>query len=144
MDIESMTPEQLRAYAAEKEAAHDELVSRYMDIPAAPRPKEVDGGAKSMPWERTIEFEGVPYVLDMRRVKDERFVRLLAAMQASAEGSGKGSANLQRVLDMYDFIFADIIDGIRANVETKFGYRDYEEIFRIENGIFQQIEEAKN
>lgn len=134
-----MTPEQLREYAAEKERAHDALVSRYMDAPA-PSPLTAVPG-KPEPWEKDVEFEGVTYRVDMRRLKSREFVRRYAAVRKSMESGG--GADIEEMMGLFGFVFENIDKQVESVVIEKLGYDDFEEIYRIESGIFEAVE-AKN
>lgn len=141
MDINDMTPEQLRSYAVEKERAKDSLVSRYMDVPASPRSEQVEG-TKPAPYEREVEFEGQTYRVDMRRTKSMQFVRLVGKMQETA--NDKGESDISAVLRMYDYLFGGAVaDKVAEAVRFKFGYDDFDETVRVYNALFEAVG-AKN
>lgn len=141
MNIEDMTPEQIRAYAVEKERAKDALVSRYMDVPASPR-FEGPKATEPAPYERDVEFEGETYRVDMRRTKSMRFVRLVGKMQEAA--GEKGEPDISAVLDMYDYLFGGAVaDKVAETVREKTGFDDFEETIRVYNALFEAVG-AKN
>lgn len=129
MNVEDMTPEQLREYALAKEARREELTARYMDREPAP------AIAAKNPWERDVEFEGETYRVDMRRVKTREFLRAIARFQ------GADDVPIADTLALYDLVFGgEVDDKVCRVVVTKMGYEDYEEIMRIESGIFEAID----
>lgn len=129
MNVEDMTPEQLREYALAKEARREELTARYMDREPAP------AIAAKNPWERDVEFEGETYRVDMRRVKTREFLRAIARFQ------GADDVPIADTLALYDLVFGgEVDDKVCRVVVAKMGYEDYEEIMRIESGIFEAID----
>lgn len=129
MNVEDMTPEQLREYALAKEARREELTARYMDREPAP------AIAAKNPWERDVEFEGETYRVDMRRVKTREFLRAIARFQ------GADDVPIADTLALYDLVFGgEVDDKVCRVVMAKMGYEDYEEIMRIESGIFEAID----
>ena len=129
MNVEDMTPEQLREYALAKEARREELTARYMDREPAPPI------AARQPWERDVEFEGETYRVDMRRVKTREFLRAIARFQ------GADDVPIADTLALYDLVFGgEVDDKVCRVVVAKMGYEDYEEIMRIESGIFEAID----
>lgn len=129
MNVEDMTPEQLREYALAKEARREELTDRYMGREPAP------AIAAKRPWERDVEFEGETYRVDMRRVKTREFLRSIARFQ------GADDVPIADTLALYDLVFGgEVDDKVCRVVVAKMGYEDYEEIMRIESGIFEAID----
>ena len=129
MNVEDMTPEQLREYALAKEARREELTARYMGREPAP------AIAAKNPWDRDVEFEGETYRVDMRRVKTREFLRAIARFQ------GADDVPIADTLALYDLVFGgEVDDKVCRVVVAKMGYEDYEEIMRIESGIFEAID----
>lgn len=144
MDIKDMTPAQLREYAAEKERTANDMRDRYLCVNESPKLKTVEGKKPLHPWDREVEFEGETYTVDMRRTKSREFVRLVAAMQKSANQSGDGSAEIADVIAVFDYLFGgEVDDKVAATVRASKGYDDFEEIMRIEGAIFEAVG-AKN
>ena len=135
MNIEDMTPEQLREYALAKEAQREAITARYMD--REPNWNVVEGNKK--PYENDIEFEGETYRVDMRRVKSREFVRMFGKLQQYAN---KGEdAPISDTLALYDHVFGGAADDKVCDVvERKLGYHDFEEIMRIESALFESID----
>ena len=135
MNIEDMTPEQLREYATEKENQREAITARYMD--REPNFKVVQDHKE--PYEKDVEFEGETYRIDMRRIKSREFIRMLGKFQKYAN-DGK-DAPISDALALYDFVFGgNVDDKVCAVVKAKMGYEDFEEIMRIENALFEGIE----
>lgn len=137
MNVEDMTPEQLRAYAAEKEMAHAELLSRYMDEKVVDLPTKDE----KMPWEMDVVFEGEVYRVDMRRMKSREFMKMYAAARKS--GANDGSYGLSEMLEMFEYVFKDIDGKVTDVVTAKLGYDDFEEHYRIESALLE-LTQAKN
>ena len=127
-DIYEMTPDELRDYAARKEAV--ELHRSH--IPDADRPPV----SRPAPWERAVEVDGVRYVVDMRRFKSRRFMRMVVA--ANADG-----APLAAKLDLFDYVFEPMEEQILDEVERRVGYEDFEVYYEICGKLFEAVE-AKN
>lgn len=135
MNIEDMTPEQLREYATAKEMQRETITARYMD--RDPRFSIVPDDKQ--PYENDIEFEGETYRVDMRRIKSREFIRMFAEFQ-DYERKGE-DAPISRALALYDFVFGGKVDDkVCAVVKAKMGYEDFEEIMRIENELFEHLE----
>lgn len=135
MNIEDMTPEQLREYALAKEAQREAITAHYMD-----RKPEFDivQGDKQ-PYENDVEFEGETYRVDMRRIKSREFIRMFATFQ-DYERKGE-DAPISCALALYDFVFGGKVDEkVCEVVKAKMGYEDFEEIMRIENELFNHLE----
>lgn len=131
MNIENMTPEEIRSYAARKEAAELHLSHIGADAAVAPAGfAAVDGGLE--PWERAVEVDGVRYTVDMRRLKSRRFVRM--AVEANAE-----DAPMLKKFDLFDYIFEPMSEQIAQAVVRKMGYEDFEEYYRICSEIFEAL-----
>lgn len=141
MEASEMTPEELRRYAAEKEASRRDLERRYLDMaPAAPAPAP---GASRSPWEREVEFEGDRYVVDMRPFRSREFFRRAARIN---DERSAGSMSTTDMLDFYEFCFGGdggVDERVTARVTERLGYEDYQEVLRIEDGIFGLVD-AKN
>lgn len=142
-----MTPEQLREYAAEKERAHLRLVGRYVGPEAVPPSPLADretgpSAGKLRPWERDVEFEGVTYRLDVRRVKSMQFMRTMARIQKARARDGEPP--LSDVLDMLDqFMTDEAYELACRTVRERMGYEDAEELVRIESALLEALD-AKN
>lgn len=135
MNIEEMTPEQLREYATAKENQREAITARYMD--REPNFKVVQDTKE--PYEKDVEFEGETYRIDMRRIKSREFIRMFGKFQKYAN-EGK-DAPISDALALYDFVFGGKVDDkVCAVVKDKMGYEDFEEIMRIENALFEGIE----
>ena len=135
MDIENMTPDELREYAAEKERRREELTARYMGRPA----KAPGLQLAAEPWERDIEFEGETYRVDMRRVKSREFIRRFGAVQRHQQRGEE--IPIDELLGLYDYLFSGKVDDRVVEVVTaKMGYEDFEEISRIENALLEAID----
>ena len=142
MNIEDMTPEQLREYAAAKEARCENLTAHYMDRATGeaidPKPKFTMLDCKQ-PYENDIECEGETYRVDMRRIKSREFIRMFAEFQ-DYERKGE-DAPISCALALYDFVFGGKVDDkVCEVVKAKMGYEDFEEIMRIENELFNHLE----
>lgn len=142
MNIEDMTPEQLREYATAKEARRENLTAHYMNRATGeaidPEPKFTMLDCKH-PYENDIEFEGETYRVDMRRIKSREFIRMFAEFQ---DYGRKGEdAPISCALALYDFVFGGKVDDkVCEVVKAKMGYEDFEEIMRIENELFNHLE----
>lgn len=128
MDFESMTPDEIRAYAARKEAV--ELHRGHIGAVEAARPSE-----PRQPWERDVEFEGRAYRVDMRRVKSREFFVRVAAIQEAGE-----NASFSQQIALFDYIFEPIERDVVEAVVEKCGYDDFEEHYRVLSGIFGKLE----
>ena len=130
-DIRDMTAEELRAYAAKKEA----MELHRSHIPEEDRSREAPA-ARRAPWERDVEVDGTVFTVDMRRFKSRRFMRL--ALAANDEG-----ATAADQIDLFDYAFEPVEDQILAEVERRVGYEDFEEYYGLCGKIFEAVE-AKN
>lgn len=135
MNIEDMTPEQLREYALAKEMQRETITAHYMD--REPNFTVVEDDKK--PYENDIEFEGETYRVDMRRIRSREFIRMFGKFQQYAS---KGEdAPISDALALYDYVFGGAVDDkVCEVVERKLGYHDFEEIMRIENALFESID----
>ena len=104
MNIEDMTPEQLREYATAKEMQRETVTARYMD--REPKFNIVQGDKQ--PYENDVEFEGETYRVDMRRIKSREFIRMFAEFQ-DYERKGE-DAPISCALALYDFVFGGKVD----------------------------------
>ena len=129
MDFNDMTPDEIRAYAARKEAA--ELHRSHIGEDARGGLTAVAG--RRLPWERAVEVDGTVYTVDMRRFKSRRFMRM--ALDANAEG-----ATVDEKLDLFDYLFEPMEKQILATVEERVGYEDFEEYYDICGKIFEAVE----
>lgn len=135
MNIEDMTPEQLREYATAKEMQRETITARYMD--REPRLNIVHDDKH--PYENDIEFEGETYRVDMRRIKSREFIRMFGKFQQYANNGE--DAPISDSLALYDYVFGGVVDDkVCEVVERKLGYHDFEEIMRIENALFESID----
>ena len=135
MNIDDMTPEQLREYATAKEMQRETITARYMD--REPNFKVVQDCKE--PYEKDVEFEGETYRIDMRRIKSREFIRMFAEFQ-DYERKGE-DAPISCALALYDFVFVGKVDDkVCEVVKAKMGYEDFEEIMRIENELFNHLE----
>jgi hypothetical protein len=141
MEASEMTPEELRRYAAEKEASRRDLERRYLNIaPAEPAPAQE---ASRAPWEREVEFEGDRYVVDMRPFRSREFFRRAARINDERAADSLSTTDM---LDFYEFCFGGeggVDEQATARVTERLGYEDYQEVLRIEDGIFGLVD-AKN
>ena len=148
MNIEDMTPEQLREYATAKEMQRETITAHYMNRSAGeaidPKPQLTNlGGFATVevkhPYEHDVEFEGETYRVDMRRIKSREFIRMFAEFQ-DYERKGE-DAPISCALALYDFVFGGKVDDkVCEVVKAKMGYEDFEEIMRIENELFEHLE----
>lgn len=134
MDIENMTPEQIREYAAAREQAREDLTARYMGrekMEVVPG-RGADGDGRFI---RHVDFEGVSYPVDMRRVKCRKTMKGLVRLQSQDAPGGSD------MIDLMDYIFeGECEDRIVETVNLSKGFDDYEEILRIESGIIEALD----
>ena len=86
MDINEMTPEQLREMAEAKERMRAHLEEQYLGY--KPAILEFASPAKRQtlePWEKAVEVEGTEYVLDMRRFKSRKVLKEIARAQRDSK-----------------------------------------------------------
>lgn len=136
MNIDEMTPEQLREYAAKKDAARKALENRYIDDGEVAATEH-----QRAPWEQLVEFEGEGYWVDVRRTKSMSFVRQFAKVQRSQKESKDGTPDIDAVIGMMDTLFAgETHDSVVAHVVAEKGYDDFEEIYRIEAALMEGLD----
>lgn len=143
MNIDDMTPEQLREYAAEKEARRAALEKRYISdgradgIEAEEQQKPWEKERRD-PWEKPIEVDGVTYWVDMRTAKSERFVKRLSEVQRALKADGGSEVPL--MLDLYEFVLGAENGHITEVVTEAEGYDDFVSIYAIKQRIFEQLD----
>lgn len=166
MDINEMTPEQLREMAESKERMRAHLEERYLGFTPAPI-IEFDPSAKRQalqPWEKTVEVEGVTYTLDMRRFRSRKVLKQIARAQRESqarnsvyekairsgmtEDEATAAANEGVSIDeqlgyLTAMLGEEVEDRVAEAVTAKMGYDDIEEIVRIE-GLLIESASLKN
>lgn len=165
MDINEMTPEQLREMAESKERMRAHLEERYLGY--KPEIIDFDAAAKRQklePWEKPVEVEGTEYVLDMRRFKSRKVLKQIAEAQRATqkrnrvyeeailsgmtEEEATSKANEGVSIDeqlgyLTAMLGEDVEDRVAEAVTAKMGYDDIEEIVRIE-GLLIESASLKN
>ncbi len=160
MDINEMTPEQLREMAESKERMRAQLEEKYLGFSPAPV-VEFDPAAKRQalqPWEKAVEVEGVEYVLDMRRFRSRKVLKQIARAQRESkernevyekairsgmtEEEAAAAANEGVSIDeQLGYLTAMLGEGVEDKVAeavtAKMGYDDIEEIVRIEQLLIE-------
>ncbi len=136
MDISEMTPSQLREYAIAKENARNELEARYMDKPA-----NVVELPERKPWERTVEYDGREFDIDMRKLHSREFVLELTKLQGADPESQDFAAQIALFEKAFEGTRA--YEQVKAYVTDKCGYEDYIEVLRVEGELFALVD-AKN
>lgn len=159
MDVNEMTPEQLREMAEAKERMRAHLEEQYLgykpaiiDFDAAAKRQELE------PWEKPVEVEGTEYILDMRRFKSRKVLKALARAQRDSKKrnrifeeavrSGMSEEEATReankdvdIEDQLGYLAAmlgeDVEDRVAEAVTAKMGYDDIEEIVRIEQLLIE-------
>lgn len=166
MDINEMTPEQLREMAESKERMRAHLEERYLGFTPAPV-VEFDPSAKRQalqPWEKAVEVEGVEYTLDMRRFRSRKVLKQIARAQRESqarnsvyekairsgmtEDEATAAANEGVSIDeqlgyLTAMLGEEVEDRVAEAVTAKMGYDDIEEIVRIE-GLLVEAASLKN
>lgn len=166
MDINEMTPEQLREMAESKERMRAHLEERYLGFTPAPV-VEFDPSAKRQalqPWEKAVEVEGVEYTLDMRRFRSRKVLKQIARAQRESqarnsvyekairsgmtEDEATDAANEGVSIDeqlgyLTAMLGEEVEDRVAEAVTAKMGYDDIEEIVRIE-GLLIESASLKN
>lgn len=166
MDINEMTPEQLREMAESKERMRAHLEERYLGFTPAPV-VEFDPSAKRQalqPWEKAVEVEGVEYTLDMRRFRSRKVLKQIARAQRESkernevyekairsgmtEEEAAAAANEGVSIDeqlgyLTAMLGEEVEDRVAEAVTAKMGYDDIEEIVRIE-GLLIESASLKN
>ena len=160
MDINEMTPEQLREMAESKERMRAQLEEKYLGFSPAPV-VEFDPAAKRQtlqPREKAGEVEGVEYVLDMRRFRSRKVLKQIARAQRESkernevyekairsgmtEEEAAAEANEGVSIDeQLGYLTAMLGEGVEDKVAeavtAKMGYDDIEEIVRIEQLLIE-------
>lgn len=160
MDINEMTPEQLREMAESKERMRAHLEERYLGFTPAPV-VEFDPSAKRQalqPWEKAVEVEGVEYTLDMRRFRSRKVLKQIARAQRESqarnsvyekairsgmtEDEATAAANEGVSIDeqlgyLTAMLGEEVEDRVAEAVTAKMGYDDIEEIVRIEELLIE-------
>lgn len=166
MDINEMTPEQLREMAESKERMRAHLEELYLGFTPAPV-VEFDPSAKRQalqPWEKAVEVEGVEYTLDMRRFRSRKVLKQIARAQRESqarnsvyekairsgvtEDEATAAANEGVSIDeqlgyLTAMLGEEVEDRVAEAVTAKMGYDDIEEIVRIE-GLLIESASLKN
>lgn len=162
MDINEMTPEQLREMAEAKERTRAHLEEQYLgykptildfDPPAARQKLE--------PWEKPVEVEGTEYVLDMRRFKSRKVLKEIARAQRDSKKRNRifeeavrsgmseeeATRNANEDVDIEDqlgylaaMLGEEVEDRVAEAVTAKMGYDDIEEIVRIEQLLIESAQ----
>lgn len=159
MDINEMTPEQLREMTEAKERMRAQLEEQYLGY--KPAILEFDSPAKRQklePWEKAVVVEGTEYVLDMRRFKSRKVLKEIARAQRDSKKrnrifeeavrSGMSEEEAAReankdvdIEDQLGYLAAmlgeDVEDRVAEAVTAKMGYDDIEEIVRIEQLLIE-------
>lgn len=165
MDINEMTPEQLREMAESKERMRAHLEERYLGY--EPAILDFDAAAKRQkldPWQKAVVVEGTEYVLDMRRFKSRKVLKQIAKAQSAtqkrnrvyeeaicsgmSEEEATSKANEGVSIDeqlgyLTAMLGEDVEDRVAEAVTAKMGYDDIEEIVRIE-GLLIESARLKN
>lgn len=130
MDINAMTPEDLRELAARKEA--QSIYQSHMD--EADRDNIININNVKKPWEKPVEVDNHVYLVDMRRMKSRKFMHLVTDMEGSS-----AAQKTQKQLAVLDYVFEPIENEIASAVEAKVGYDDFEEYYSICAKIFESL-----
>lgn len=136
MNIEELSPEELREYAVAKENAREALTAKYMD-----RPANLVELPERKPWERTVEYDGHKFDVDMRKLHSRDFVKKLAGLQ----GMDAEQQDFGKQIDLFEAVFdgTRAYEQVKAYVTEKCGYEDYIEVLRVEGELFNLVD-AKN
>ena len=159
MDVNEMTPEQLREMAESKERMREHLEEKYLGY--KPAILDFDAAAKRQklePWEKAVVVEGTEYVLDMRRFKSRKVLKEIAKAQRAtqkrnhvyeeairsgmSEEDATAAANDGVSIDeqlsyLTVMLGEDVEDKVAEAVTAKMGYDDFEEIIRIEELLIE-------
>lgn len=159
MDVNEMTPEQLREMAESKERMREHLEEKYLGY--KPAILDFDAAAKRQklePWEKAVVVEGTEYVLDMRRFKSRKVLKEIAKAQRAtqkrshiyeeairsgmSEDDATAAANEGVSIDeqlcyLTVMLGEDVEDKVAEAVTAKMGYDDFEEIIRIEELLIE-------
>lgn len=165
MDVNEMTPEQLREMAESKERMRAHLEEQYLGY--KPAILDFDAAAKRQklePWQKAVVVEGTEYVLDMRRFKSRKVLKQVAKAQHAtqkrnsvyekairsgmSEKEATSKANEGVSIDeqlgyLTVMLGEDVEDRVAEAVTAKMGYDDFEEIVRIE-GLLIEAAHLKN
>jgi hypothetical protein len=136
MNIEELSPEELREYAVAKENAREALTAKYMS-----RPANLVELPERKPWEKTVEYDGREFDLDMRKLHSRDFVKKLAELQGvDAEEQG-----FDKQIELFEAVFDSTraYEQVKAYVIEKCGFEDYIEVLRVEGELFTLVD-AKN
>lgn len=142
MNIDDMTPEELREYAARKEQRAQEIRAAYLQEEPAIKVLQPE----HEPWEKRVDVDDLTVWVDMRRMKSRRAVVLLNAYNNSIvrHQDGTQQAGITETLNLIDYLFSGEVDkAVEAYVVEKMGYDDAETIYGIEGRIMEQLD-AKN
>lgn len=159
MDVNEMTPEQLREMADSKERMRAHLEEQYLgykpailDFDTAAKPQKLE------PWQKAVVVEGTEYVLDMRRFKSRKVLKQVAKAQRAtqkrnsvyeeairsgmSEEEATSKANEGVSIDeqlgyLTVMLGEDVEDRVAEAVTAKMGYDDFEEIARIEELLIE-------
>lgn len=165
MDVNEMTPEQLREMAESKERMRAHLEEQYLgykpailDFDTAAKPQKLE------PWQKAVVVEGTEYVLDMRRFKSRKVLKQIARAQRESasrnsvyekairsgmtEAEATAAANEGVSIDeqlgyLTAMLGEEVEDRVAEAVTAKMGYDDIEEIVRIE-GLLIESASLKN
>lgn len=159
MDVNEMTPEQLREMAESKERMREHLEEKYLGY--KPAILDFDAAAKRQklePWEKAVVVEGTEYVLDMRRFKSRKVLKEIAKAQRAtqkrnhiyeeairsgmSEEDATAAANEGVSIDeqlsyLTVMLGEDVEDKVAEAVTAKMGYDDFDEIIRIEELLIE-------
>lgn len=155
MNIEDMTPEQLREYAAAKEERRAALETRYIsDAPTSAEAVLNKGEVASVaeaqdkvvlvtpnqhePYMQPIEFEGETYWIDNRKVYSQTFILKLAKVRRKIDKEGE--ADVLDMVELFDFIMGNENDHITEVATKAKGFDDFREIYRIKEAIFDELD----
>ena len=162
MDVNEMTPEQLREMAESKEHMRAHLEEQYLGY--KPAILDFDAAAKRQklePWQKAVVVEGTEYVLDMRRFKSRKVLKEIARAQRDSKKrnrvyeeavlSGMSEEEATReankevdIEDQLGYLAAmlgeDVEDRVAEAVTAKMGYDDIEEIVRIEQLLIESAQ----
>jgi hypothetical protein len=133
MNIEELSPEELREYAVAKENAREALTAKYMS-----RPANLVELPERKPWEKTVEYDGYEFDLDMRKLHSRDFVKKLAELQGvDAEEQGFG-----KQIELFEAVFdgTRAYEQVKAYVIEKCGFEDYIEVLRVEGELFALVD----
>lgn len=133
MDISEMNPDELRAYALEKEQSRENLTAKYMN-----RPSCVIEPIKQKPWEKTVEYDGRTFDIDMRRFHSRDFIKRISYLQHVNPDSQDFSEQIDLLESVFDGTRA--YDQIVAYVIEECGYEDYIKVLNVEGEILNLID----